>query len=430
MNFMFTFPDIGEGIHEGRIIKWYVSKGEGIRSGDAVVKMETDKVVTDIPSPRNGTIVARFGNEGDLVNVGDALVEIAVEGENPAESNLEMKPGEIIPVEEKGFGVVGSLEVAGDAAYLPAGEEGRAVLDVKPGKRKIKVLATPVARAMAKELGVDINTLHGSGPAERIMKVDILRAVQSVSDQHRSLPEADRLTKEDFPRFIVEPLTQIRKAIARNMLRSKQSAAHMTVFEEGEVDKLVDMRKRFNEKITNEGIHLSYLPFILKAVAAALRQYPRLNSRMDSDAGQLTIFQDIHINIAVDTPDGLMVPVIRDVSRKSLTELAGDIFEKTQKAKERSLQLDDFQGGTFTVTNYGSIGGTYGVPVINYPQAAILGIGRIMKRPVVQGNQLAVGHVIPLSLSVDHRIVDGAESARFLRRVADLLAEPDTLLLV
>jgi len=151
---------------------------------------------------------------------------------------------------------------------------------------------------------------------------------------------------------------------------------------------------------------------------------------MDSDAGQLTIFQDIHINIAVDTPDGLMVPVIRDVSRKSLTELAGDIFEKTQKAKERSLQLDDFQGGTFTVTNYGSIGGTYGVPVINYPQAAILGIGRIMKRPVVQGNQLAVGHVIPLSLSVDHRIVDGAESARFLRRVADLLAEPDTLLLV
>ena len=262
------------------------------------------------------------------------------------------------------------------------------------------------------------------------MKADILRAVHSASSPNPLQAGAHAEGKEPSSRFVVEPLTQIRKTIARNMLRSKQSAAHMTLFEEALVDGLVEMRDRFNRRMEKEGKRLTYLPFILKAVAAALKEHPRLNSRMDLDEGQLTLFQDIHVNIAVDTPEGLMVPVIRDVSQKKLIELAEEIAALSKKALNRTLRLDDFQGGTFTVTNYGAIGGSYGVPVINYPQAAILGVGRIMKKPVVLEDRLAAGQVLPLSLSVDHRIVDGAESARFLNGVKELLAEPETLLLV
>jgi pyruvate dehydrogenase E2 component (dihydrolipoamide acetyltransferase) len=430
MKYIFTFPDIGEGIHEGRIVKWYVVKGQSVRSGEALVKMETDKVVTDIPSPKDGTIVARHGGEGDLVNVGDALVEIDIVGdESMAAPNAP--PSTMAVVEEKGFGVVGSLEVAGDAAYLPAGEEGRPEA-VRESERKDprKVLATPVARAMAKDLGLDITRIVGSGPAGRVMKIDISRAAES--GRSTDQPAAIRLhaAAAEEAGVTVEPLTQIRKTIARNMMRSKQNAAHMTVFEQVEVDRLVTLRKRLNEKLGDQGPRLTYLPFILKAVAAALTSHPSLNARMDLDKDQMIYYHTVHINIAVDTPEGLVVPVVRDVGRKGLRQLAEEIAELAAKAQSRSLQLSDFQGGTFTVTNYGAIGGTFGVPVINYPQAAILGIGRIMKSPVVRGEVLAIGHMLPLSLSVDHRMVDGAEATRFVRDVMDILSDPETLLLL
>jgi len=430
MNYIFKFPDIGEGIHEGRIVKWYVNKGQSIRSGDPVVKMETDKVVTDIPSPRDGTIVSRHGSEGELVNVGDALVEIALLGESEQTASSETKASHVAIVEEKGFGVVGKLEVAGDSAYLPVSEEGRLIRSDGVAGLKKKVLATPTARAMAKDMGVDINAISGSGPAGRVVKNDILRAVDGSSKIPIPKSAGEQLPELESPAVTLEPLTQIRKTIARNMIRSKQSAAHMTVFEQVEVDRLVDLRKRLNDKLSEKEMRLTYLPFILKAVGAALTQYPRLNSQMDMEKEQLIIHHDVHISIAIDTPDGLMVPVVRDVNRKGLLALASEMAVLAHKAQLRTLQLADFQGGTFTVTNYGAIGGTYGVPVINYPQAAILGIGRIMKSPVVRGDQLAIGYLMPLSLSVDHRIVDGAESARFIRRVMDFLSEPDSLLLV
>lgn len=428
MNYIFKFPDIGEGIHEGRIVLWYVTKGQKIRSGDAVVKMETDKVVTDIPSPRDGVVVARHGGEGDLVNVGDALIEIALEGEGLPETP-DSHSGTTEVVQEKGFGVVGSLEVAGNAAYLPASEEGQSEMPAsKESGRRKKVLATPVARALAKDLGVKIEDLDGSGPAGRVMKADVMRAAEGNTREGQKL----RLESPSEPAvsgIIVEPLSQIRKTIARNMIRSKQSAAHMTIFEPVEVDRLVDLRRRLNEKLAQDGDHLTYLPFVFKAVAAALLHFPTLNSRMDLEKGQLIRYEDVHINMAVDTDEGLTVPVLRDVGKKNLIQLSREIADYAKRAQEKALSLSDLQGGTFTVTNYGAIGGSYGVPVINYPQAAILGVGRIMKSPVVRGDQIVVGQVLPLSLSVDHRIVDGAEATRFLHRVMGYLNEPDTLLL-
>lgn len=435
MRYIFKFPDIGEGISEGKILEWHVKKGREVKSGDALVKMETDKVVTDIPSPKDGVIVTLFGKEGEVINVDDPLVELEIEGVSgeDAQAVAKEKPAPLTaePVDEKGFGVVGTLEVAGDSAFLPAGTEGIPDAPQKEEKTAKKALATPVARAMAKDLGVDINRVPGTGPAGRVMKKDIQLYHDQVQAGKTTPPPTipAAAAEPGEPRVVFEPLSQIRKTIARNMIRSKQSAAHMTVIDEVEVSELVQLRKKFKDDYDKRGLKLSYLPFILKAAAFALKEFPSLNSQMDLENDRMILKHYYNIGVAVDTDDGLVVPVIRDVDKLSVAQLSARIMEMAQKARDRQLSLDDFKDGTFTVTNYGSIGGTFGVPVINYPQAAILGIGRILKTPVVKNDQVVVGHTLPLSMSVDHRIVDGAEAARFISRVMGFLGDPTALLL-
>lgn len=430
MRYIFKFPDIGEGITEGKILKWYVQKGMAIKSGDPVVKMETDKVVTDIPSPKEGVIVSLFGKEGEVINVDDPLVEIeieGVEGEEAVEIAREKPAGlREEAIDEKGFGVVGTIEVAGDAAVLPSSDEGIAVAAEKVEEKPRKALATPVARAMARDLGLDINRIPGTGPNGRVMKKDIRNYYEDL--QKGEVQKTAMVEVPAEPAVEYQPLTQIRKTIARNMIRSKQSAAHMTAFEEVEVSELVRLRSQHKDRFVQQGIKLTYMPFILKAVAHALMQYPVLNSQMDLENDRMIFKKYINIGIAVDTEEGLVVPVIRDVDKLTILQVTGKIQEISLKARERKLTLADLKDGTFTVTNYGSIAGTYGVPVINYPQAGILGIGRIMKIPVVREEEVVAGNVLPLSLSVDHRIVDGGEAARFLLAVMGYLKEPVTLL--
>ncbi|MCP5104705.1 MAG: 2-oxo acid dehydrogenase subunit E2 [bacterium] len=432
MRYIFKFPDIGEGITEGKILQWYVKNGQEVKSGDPLVKMETDKVVTDIPSPKNGVITNIFGKEGEVINVDDPLVELEIAGVSGEEAQAiakeKPKPLESKPIEEKGFGVVGTLEVAGDSAYLPSGTEGLSAKE-EPAEEKPrkKALATPVARAMAKDMGVDINQVPGSGPAGRVMKKDIqLFYDKKQAGEVKTAPPA---AEAEGPRVVYEPLSQIRKTIAKNMIRSKQSAAHMTVIDEVEVSELVKLRTEHKESYDRRGVKLSYLPFILKAVVHGLKQYPSLNSQMDLENDRMVLKKYYNIGIAVDTEDGLVVPVIRDVDKLSVFQLSQKIIEVAERARERKLALDDFKDGTFTLTNYGSIGGTFGVPVINYPQAAILGVGRILKTPVVKNDEIVIGQVLPLSLSVDHRIVDGAEAARFITTVMNFLKDPVSLLL-
>jgi len=432
MKYIFKFPDIGEGISEGKILEWYVKKGQEVKSGESLVKMETDKVVTDIPSPKDGVILNIFGKEGEVINVEDPLVEIdipGVEGEAAqAVAGEKPKAVETKPVQEKGFGVVGTLEIAGDNAFLPAGNEGMpapAVEDQKPAR---KALATPVARAMAKEFGVDIAKINGTGPGGRVMKNDI-RLYHENQQSGAVKPTTLEQLIDAGPRVTYEPLSQIRKTIAKNMIRSKQSAAHMTVMEEVEVSELIKLRAAHKESYARRGLKFSYLPFILKAAALCLQEYPALNSQMDLENDRMIIKNYYDIGIAVDTDDGLVVPVIRNVDRLSIAQLTAQIAETAQKARDRQLGLADFKDGTFTVTNYGSIGGTFAVPVINYPQTAILGIGRILKTPVVKDDQIQIGQVLPLSISVDHRIVDGAEAARFISLLMEFLKDPVSLLL-
>jgi len=422
MKYVFKFPDIGEGLEEGKIIEWYVEKGQSIAAGDALVKMETDKVVTDIPSPKAGIVSQRFGVIGETVKVGHALVEIdipGVEGEAAqAEARTEIKSPAAEVVEEKGFGVVGTIEVAGDGAYLPSSGEGREASSAMAQDKLRKVLATPVARAMAKERGIDINQVKGTGQANRVMIKDIENYKE---DSPVARPVAVAARKE-----LVEsvPLSMIRKTIAKNMLRSKQNAAHMSVMDEVEVSELVKARTMLKARLEKDGVHLSYLPFVIKAISIALKHFPILNAELDLEGERILYKHYINIGIAVDTEDGLVVPVIRDADKKSLIDLAKELNAISVKARERKLTMQDMQDGTFTITSYGSIGGYFAVPVINYPQVAILGVGKLTEKPVVKDGAVAVGNMLPISMSVDHRIVDGGVVARFLNEVLEYLKEP------
>ena len=425
MRYIFKFPDIGEGLEEGVIIQWHVDKGQKVKMGESLVTMETDKVVTEIPSPRDGVIAARYGSEGETIRVGAALVEIELDGDEVAINQVEDKP-KAEAVEEEGAGVVGTLEVAGNDFVLTASKEG--VSEEKETKsRQSKALATPVARAMAKEMGIDINLVRGTGPAQRVMKNDILNYSKQDSKPTVSKPLAsDNLLEE---RLEIEPLSQIRKTIAKNMIQSKHNAAHMTVFEEVEISELDRVRKKYKDYFKDENIRITYLAFIVKAVALALKKHKSLNAEMDMDKGVMIYKKYYNIGIAADTEKGLVVPVIKNADKLSVKEIALEIQVLADKARDGKLSMDDMKDGTFTITSYGSIGGLFAVPVINYPQAGILGIGRISKQPIVKDDKLDIGLMLPLSLSVDHRIADGGETSRFLNRVMSYLNEPVGLLI-
>ncbi len=427
MNYIFKFPDIGEGLDEGTIIEWLVKKGQKVKSGDLLVTMETDKVVAEIPSPKTGTIKALFGKQGEIVKVGDALVEIEIEGISGAEAMEEAQKSEFSAVEEEGAGVVGTLEVAGNNAVLPSGKEGleNSLAEINKISER-KILATPVARALAKDLGIDINLIKGTGPAGRVMKEDIY----SFSTKKTSIPQlAEHKIISEQNLTEIEPLSQIRKTIAKNMLLSKQKAPHMTVFDEVEIGELEKIRTRYKAKFAEKGVKLTYLAFVVKAVAQALKMYKSLNSEMDSENNQMLYKKYYNIGIAVDTERGLTVPVIRNADKLSIFEIADSLQIISEKARYGKLTMDDMKDGTFTITSYGSIGGKFAVPIINYPQAGILGVGRVAKQPVVKNDALTVGLVMPISITVDHRIVDGGEVTRFLNTILEFLSEPVALMM-
>ena len=428
MKYIFNFPDIGEGLEEGIIVEWLVKKGQKVETGDLLVTMETDKVVAEIPSPKSGTLSALFGKVGETINVGDALVEIEIEGVAGEEAVKEVEKGsDLEAVKEEGAGVVGTLEIAGNSAVLSGSTEGISEISSTEKPLKRKVLATPISRAMAKDMGIDINGVKGSGPAGRVVKEDILKFAESRTKPSVSTPQT--ALSEERNRVDVEPLTQIRKTIAKNMIQSKHNAAHMSIFDDVEISELDRIRKQYKERYTSEGIKLTYLAFIVKALTYALKKHKSLNSEMDTDNDNMLYKRYYNIGLAVDTEKGLVVPVIRNADKLSIREIATEIQNLSEKARDGKLTLNDFKDGTFTITSYGSIGGKYAVPVINYPQAGILGIGRISKQPIVKNDNLDIGLVLPLSLTVDHRIVDGGEVSRFLNTIMGYLADPVTLVM-
>jgi len=457
MAYEFKFPDIGEGISEGEIVEWSVKEGEYVKEHQALGKIETDKAVAEIPSPVSGYILRIHHAVGDTVHVGETLVTIGQKGEKisaavtaPAAAKVPAtKTGTAGKSEKekqpvfKPAGAVGYLEEAAEEE-VEEHEEVQAVRKLqrelkKEARPAIEVLATPATRRIARELGVSLQQVRGTGLGGRITEQDVRLAAGKVEAEK---VEAEEEKKEERqPELIVEkkydmygyvdrvPLKGVRKAIAKKMVEAVSHAAHVTAFDEADVTKLWNLREREKKRAELEGIKLTFLPFIVKACVHALRDHPFVNASMDEEHEEIILKKYYNIGIAVDTEDGLIVPVIKGADQKSIKMIAKEIEELAEKTRQRKIDLMDLKGGTFTITNYGSIRGTFATPLINYPEAAILGVGRIFDKLVVEGEKVYKRKILPLSLSFDHRIFDGADAAKFMRTLIEHLEDPDLLLI-
>ncbi len=425
MPYEFRFPDVGEGIAEGELVKWRVKAGENVKADQVIAEMETDKAVVEIPSPRAGVILELRFKEGDTVKVGDVLVVIGEEGEAFRKKKIPEKAEERMEAPKKDAGtVVGLLDIKEKVIPLP---------QEKPQPEKTpQISALPYVRRLAKEKGIDLTKLTGIGPGGRITKEDVEKAAAAAAVQApaQKPPSVGLHTvrKYDMWGYVEHvPLRGVRKTTARKMVESFFTIPHVTHMDECDVSNLWELRSRMKEKFAKQA-HITFLPFVIKAIIAGLKEFRMLNSSLDEDNGDIIVKKYYNIGIAVDVEEGLMVPVIKIADQKSILDIAKEIEGLIKKAESRTLDLQDMKGGTFTVTNVGTLGGHYATPIINYPEAAILAVGKIYDKPVVKNGKVVVRKYLPLSLSFDHRIVDGAYAARFTNAVMRHLEDPDLML--
>jgi len=430
----FNFADIGEGIHEGNILKWEVEVGSTIEEGETLVVIETDKVNAEIPSPVAGTIKKLGPAVGEVIHVGEtlALIDDGTSTPDTATKSEPIAEGD----EENAAGVVGTIEVSNDV--IASSEEAEE--DDSEASDNRRVLATPVARKLAKDLGVDLSVLQGTGVNGRIMKADIYKAAEMVPAPAQETPtplqkvSVNPFKETPVPSFNAErtrreKISKLRKTIAENMTTSKTIIPHTTVMDEIVVSELVDLRSAQKDLALEQGVKLTYMPFIIKALTLTLAQYPIFNSSFDHTTDEVVYKHYMNIGIAVDTPDGLIVPNIKDADKKGIFKLATELNDMKEKALNKKITLDDLKDGTMSITNYGVFDSTFGAPVIKYPEVAIIGIGRISQKPVVENDEIVIKHVLPLSLSIDHRVIDGGDAGRFLRTFKSYLKHPMLLLL-
>ncbi len=401
MIFEFKLPDLGEGIAEAEICSWLVAVGETVEEHQPVVEVETDKALVELPSPKAGKVLRQHCPVGAIVKVGDTLLTI---GDASAEE--ERPPS---------YGIVGELPEAEEES------PSRLAVDISTESLSAsEVRAMPSVRALAKELNVSLAGLTGTGPEGSITAED----VQTVVATAQPAPAVNTATSSEGERL---PQKGIRRVIARKLLQSQQTTAFVTNMDEFDVTRLWVLKQRERPQLVEKELHLTFLPFFMKAAQHALLEYPRFNARLDDATDELILQLKCHMGIAVDTPEGLMVPVLRDVGSKSIIDIATELQNLSERAHQRSIALDDLQGSTFTLTNFGAYGGYFATPIINSPNVAILGCGRICQRPWVVEGELAVRYVLPLSLTFDHRVSDGAEACRFLSRIGQYLEDPGLL---
>jgi len=551
--FEFKLPDVGEGVAEGEIVAWHVAVGDAVEEDEVVAEVETDKAVVDVPIPVEGTVQELHAEVGDVLPVGETLITIDTgEGEEQAVDDAagEEATGEAAPPSEPGPG-----ESAGEGLEAAPGAPGPSGDGEEPEVPTGRIFASPRVRRLAREAGVDLAAVEGSGPGGRVTETDVRTAAaageepagespgvgedagegagvaaESVetaeppesgterpaaepgdaasgagaaaatapvaggvepADRDRTLavpatralaadlgvdidavPTDETRDGEPFvtPAAVrsfaeareaaagaepsggaaaggpapggagagveapaeagtVEPYRGVRRTIGEKMEESKYTAPHVSHHDSVDVSALVDARAAMKERAEERGVKLTYVPFVLKALVAGLREYPILNSELDEEAEEIRIKGEYNVGVATATDAGLMVPVVKHVDQKGILQLASEVNELTRKARERSISLAEMQGGTVSITNFGAIGGEYATPIINYPETAILGLGAIEERPWVVDGEVVARPVLPLSLSIDHRVIDGAEAAQFTNTVMEYLANPSLLLL-
>ncbi|MEK6580571.1 MAG: dihydrolipoamide acetyltransferase family protein [Bdellovibrionota bacterium] len=419
----FKLPELGEGVHEGELIKWKVKPGDQIKYDQPLCEIMTDKATVEIPSMFQGKVAELHCKEGDVVQVGQLMLtfEGALKdvGASPSASHAHAPAPAAVAAKPLNVGV------------SPASS-----FDSNPASR---VLASPSTRRMAREKGINLAQVSGSGPHGRVMREDLERG-GSMSGGPSMPSMMMRSTPAKTPtRPVMDggeervPFRGLRKKIAEKMTVSKHKAAHFTFVEEADASELVKLRTEAKDIGARQGVKVTYLPFVMKAMVAALRHYPILNSSLDEEKGELVYKHYYNIGLSVQTDDGLTAPVIKDVANKNVFELARDIQGVVDRARTKRLTLDDFEGSTITLTNAGSIGGLFATPIINYPEVAIMGFNKIARKPVVKTingrEEIMIRDWTLFSLSLDHRVVDGAIGAEFMKLFIKYIETPSLLLL-
>jgi len=435
----FKLPDLGEGIHEGEILSVRVSKGDSVNEGDIILEVETDKAAVEVPSPYTGVVEEIRVKPGDTVNVGDVMMtfrvgEEAAEPEKPAEKRVEEKPPKEKPEKKPS-----------------EAEEKRP--EKKPPEGPVP--ASPATRRLARELEVDLRQVTPSGPEGLVTAEDVRAFAEGKEKPVERREEKPEKKPEEMPReakpLVVPapklpdfskwgpiervPLRSIRKATAKQMALAWSQIPHVNNQDVADMSKLEAFRRKHRAEIEAKGGKLSHTVFALKAAATALKAFPRFNSSMDTQAGEIVKKHYYHVGVSVATDDGLIVPVIRDVDRKSILDLSIELKELAERTRQRKVNLEELQGGTFTITNVGPVGGGQFVPIINYPEVAILGMGAATMQPAVTGNEkqgyrIEPRLLMPLVLCIDHRVLDGADAVPFLRMIVEALEDPEELFMM
>ena len=411
----FKLPDLGEGVEAGDVVGVLVAEGDAVEIDQGVVELETDKALVEVPSSVAGTVTKIHVSAGDSVPVGQVLISVE-EGEKAevAEPKEDRHPAPVAePIRRSD---TGATPPAGSPAPPVAASNG----DPIP--------AAPITRRLARELGVDLAQVAGSGPGGRISQDDVKAAVRN----RQAEGVAPIAPLPDFSRWGSiqrQPLSKIRQIIAQNMSRAWQQVAHVTQFDRADVTDLEAFRQRNKAEAEARGAKLTPTILALKAIIAALKTFPQFNASLDVAADELILKRYYNLGIAVDTERGLLVPVIKDVDRKDILELALELGDIGARARNNKIGLDELQGGTFTVTNLGSLGVGEFTPIVNHPEVAILGLGRAREEAAVHNGRIVPRLIMPLALSYDHRVIDGADGARFMRKIVDALEKPELMLL-
>jgi pyruvate dehydrogenase E2 component (dihydrolipoamide acetyltransferase) len=402
----FKLPDIGEGVHEGEVVKWFVKEGDPIRENDPVVEVMTDKVTVQIPSPVTGKVLQLRAKEGEVVKVGSTLVVFGEAGEvvpsNPPAARATVAP----------------LAPAKSSPPPPPPSSGEA-------------LAAPAVRRLAKELNVNLGALRGTGPQGRITEDDVRKGAQTPAMTPKPATSlAAPAAAPTRPAAGGEeriPIHGLRKRIFEKMAKSNVTAAHFTYVEEVDMSQLVHLRDHLKEVAERKGLKLTFLPFFIKSILGALKEFPALNASVDDERGEIVLKKYYNIGIATATDEGLTVTVVHDADKKDLWGLAKELERLSNAAREKRLALEDVLGSTFTITSLGKEGGIFATPIINWPEVAILGVHKIEKRPVVRNDQVVIRDMMYLSCSFDHRVIDGHVGAAFVQSVRNSLEHPALL---
>jgi pyruvate dehydrogenase E2 component (dihydrolipoamide acetyltransferase) len=424
----FKLPDLGEGIHEGEVLSVRVAVGDKVKEGDIILEVETDKAAVEIPSPYTGVVEEILVKPGDTVKVGQVMLTFTgAEEAVPAKKERPEKkaPEPVKPLEAK----------------------------PEPVRKEGPVPASPATRRLARDLGVDLRMVAPTGPGGLVTAEDV-KAFAGKKEKPAEAPPAaipEERPREEARPFATSapklpdfskwgpidrvPLRSIRKATAKQMTLAWSQIPHVNNQDVVDMTKLEAFRKRHKAEIEAKGGKLTPTVFALKAAATALKAYPGFNASLDTEAGEIVLKSYFHIGVAVNTPDGLIVPVVRDVDRKSIVELSIELKELIEKTRARKTSLEELQGGTFSITNVGNMGGGHFVPIINYPQVAILGMGAAAMQPAVTGNekdgyQIVPRLLMPLVLCIDHRVLDGADAIPFMRKIVELLEDPEQLFMM